>query len=135
MFMNRKTDYALRIIRALTDQKRHTASDLAGNEQIPLAFTYKILKRLSRAGIISLERGPGGGCRLQADLKRISLYDLILIMEGEADMTACMTGHYDCSWRKSHGICKIHLNLMAVQKEINQKLQSKSLWDIIGKTT
>ena len=62
-------------------------------------------------------------------------YDLILIMEGEADMTACMNGHYDCSWRKSHGICKIHLNLMAVQKEINQKLQSKSLWDIIGKTT
>ena len=56
-------------------------------------------------------------------------------MEGEADMTACMNGHYDCSWRKSHGICKIHLNLMAVQKEINQKLQSKSLWDIIGKTT
>ena len=132
MFMNKKTDYALRIIRALTDQNRHTAAELAGNEQIPLAFTYKILKQLSRAGIISLERGPGGGCSLQTDLKQISL---ILIMEGEADMTACMNGHYDCSWRKSHGICKIHLNLMAVQKEINQKLQSKSLWDIIGKTT
>ena len=135
MFMNKKTDYALRIIRALTDQNRHTAAELAGNGQIPLAFTYKILKQLSRAGIISLERGPGGGCSLQTDLKQISLYDLILIMEGEADMTACMNGHYDCSWRKSHGICKIHLNLMAVQKEINQKLQSKSLWDIIGKTT
>ena len=73
--MNKKTDYALRIIRALTDQNRHTAAELAGNEQIPLAFTYKILKQLSRAGIISLERGPGGGCSLQTDLKQISLYD------------------------------------------------------------
>lgn len=135
MFMNRKTDYALRIIRALTDQKRHTAADLAENEQIPLAFTYKILKQLARADIINLERGPGGGCLLQADLKQVSLYDLILIMEGEADMTACMNGHYDCSWRRNHGICKIHLNLLAIQQEINQKLRSKSLWDIIGKTT
>lgn len=44
MFMNRKSDYALRIIRALADGKRHTANSLATNEQIPLAFAYKILK-------------------------------------------------------------------------------------------
>lgn len=65
MFMNRKSDYALRIIRALADGKRHTANSLATNEQIPLAFAYKILKKLSNAGLVRLDRGLGGGCSLE----------------------------------------------------------------------
>lgn len=135
MFMNRKSDYALRIIRALSDGKRHTANSLANNEQIPLAFAYKILKKLSNAGLVRLDRGPGGGCSLEKDLRDVSLYDLITIMEGHDDITDCMNGDYDCEWRKHHGICKVHLNLCVLQQEIEQKLRSKSLWEILGKTS
>lgn len=133
MFMNKQTDYALRMLRTLTDQTRHCVRDLAENERVPQAITYKILKKLSLAGWVRLERGPRGGCQLTADLKNVSLYDLICVMEGDTNVTACMQGHYDCEWRRTHGICKIHLNLHAVQEEINQKLRAKNLWDIIGR--
>jgi len=134
MFMNRKTDYAIRILRGLLDGQRHAAAQLAAREEIPLAFAYKILKQLSNAGIVRLERGPGGGCMLQADLKQVTLYDLVVLMEGDADITACMSGTYDCEWRRTHGICKVHLNLCSLQQEINQKLQAKSLWAVLGKS-
>lgn len=42
--MNKKSDYALRIIRSLQDGKMRIAPTLAKEEQIPLAFVYKILK-------------------------------------------------------------------------------------------
>ena len=135
IFMNLKTDYALRMLRALTDEKQHSVRSLAEDEQVPQAFTYKILKKLSQAGLVKLSRGPGGGCHLVEDLKNVSLYDLITIMEGDAHVTACMQGSYDCEWRRTHGICKIHLNLCVVQEEINQKLRAKSLWEIIGKNS
>ena len=95
MFMNRQTDYALRMLRALTDEKQHSVRSLAEDEQVPQAFTYKILKKLSQAGLVKLSRGPGGGCHLVEDLKNVSLYDLITIMEGDAHVTACMQGSYD----------------------------------------
>ena len=76
--MNRKSDYALRILRSLQDGKVRIAPVLAADEQIPLAFVYKILKQLSKAGIVGLERGPKGGCCLLVDLKEVSLYDLII---------------------------------------------------------
>ena len=41
MFMNRQTDYALRMLRALTDEKQHSVRSLAEDEQVPQAFTYK----------------------------------------------------------------------------------------------
>ena len=40
MFMNRQTDYALRMLRALTDEKQHSVRSLAEDEQVPQAFTY-----------------------------------------------------------------------------------------------
>ena len=65
-------------------------------EQIPLAFVYKILKQLSKAGIVGLERGPKGGCCLLVNLNEVSLYDLIIAMEENVHVTGCMRSDYDC---------------------------------------
>lgn len=53
MFMNRQTDYALRMLRALTDEKQHSVRSLAEDEQVPQAFTYKILKNYRKLGLLS----------------------------------------------------------------------------------
>ena len=50
--ITRETDYALRLLRALQDGRRRTAAEVAGQELVPLAFAYKILKKLAQAGIL-----------------------------------------------------------------------------------
>ncbi len=132
MLMNRKSDYALRILRSLQDGKVRIAPVLAADEQIPLAFVYKILKQLSKAGIVGLERGPKGGCCLLVDLKEVSLYDLIITMEEAVHVTGCMRNDYDCEWQRVHGLCRIHGNLRAIQREIEEKLRATSLMTIIN---
>ena len=77
LVITRETDYALRILRALLDGGLHTVGQLSQDELLPQAFAYKILKKLEKAGLIQVVRGTAGGCRLAADLSKVSLYDLM----------------------------------------------------------
>mgnify|MGYP002796353524 CR=1 FL=1 len=77
MVITRETDYALRILRALLGGDLRTVGQIAQDELLPQAFAYKILKKLERAGLIEVTRGTTGGCRLVADLSRISLKEIL----------------------------------------------------------
>ncbi|ERT58699.1 MULTISPECIES: RrF2 family transcriptional regulator [Megasphaera] len=131
MFMNKQTDYALRVIRSLRDGKTHNALTIAEEGRIPPSFTYKIVKKLANAGFIKLVRGPKGGCTLTADLEKVSLYDLILVMEGETCLAGCMRPASECEWRTSNGGCQVHVNLRALQKDFDQQLAAISLRSVL----
>lgn len=134
MVINKETDYALRILRALTDGELHTAGQLSQEELLPQAFTYKILKKLERAGLVEVVRGVAGGCRLAvaADLEKTSLYDLMAVMEESSSLTACMDPQFQCPWRGRHGGCAVHGNLMRIQEKLDQELKGHSLREILA---
>ena len=56
MLIARETDYALRILRALQDRKLHTVKEITEAQMLPVAFTYKIVKKLA-AGLVEIVRG------------------------------------------------------------------------------
>ena len=78
--ITRETDYALRLLRTLRDGERRTAAEAAERELVPQSFAHKILKKLARAGFVEVARGAEGGCRLSAELNRVTLYDLMTAM-------------------------------------------------------
>lgn len=43
-----------------------------------------------------------------------------------------MRSDYDCEWQRVHGLCRIHGNLRAIQREIEEKLRATSLMTIIN---
>jgi Rrf2 family protein len=43
----------------------------------------KVLRTPSRAGIVTTTRGPGGGCAFTGNPNRITLYDIVQLLEGE----------------------------------------------------
>lgn len=77
MIMTRETDYAVRILRALSCGERLTVRQVCDSELVPVQFAYKILKKLASCGYVEIFRGQEGGCRLKADLNELSLYDLM----------------------------------------------------------
>ena len=95
MLITRETDYALRILRALTDGQRHTMKTLCEAEQVPQQFAYKIIKKLAQGGLVQNTRGVDGGCQLIADLRKVSLYDLIALLEDDPQISACMHTDYE----------------------------------------
>lgn len=134
MLITRETDYALRILRTLSDDESYTVSDLAERESLPRDFAYKILKKLEKAGIVRIIRGVNGGCCIDCDLESVTLYQLIEAVEKNARLTSCMMPGYECEWRGNHGTpCRIHAQLARVQSAIDKELRSRSLrWILEG---
>lgn len=128
--ITRETDYALRLLRTLRDGKRITAAEAAQREMVPLPFAHKILKKLSKMGFVDITRGAEGGCRLQADLSKYTLYDLMVAMEEDCCLNSCMDPDYPCAWRESHGGCALHCHLAGIQQRLNEELRSHSLEEI-----
>ena len=132
MIVTRETDYALRILRALKDEKNLTAGELAEQEALPQKFAYKILKKLQKAGYVRILRGAYGGCSLACRLEEVSLYDLLNALDAEFCLTACMMPGYSCEWcRKKERSCTTHEQLLRVQRVIDTELRSKDLRTIL----
>lgn len=133
MLITKETDYALRILRALAHGERRTTAQLACGEQIPHQFAYKILKKLQKGGVIQIIRGADGGCSLAADLDKVSLYQLIQMMEQRATISNCTNAEYQCQWRKAHNdaICHAHIFLVSIQNKLNQELDAHSLQKVL----
>lgn len=133
MLLTQETDYALRILRSLATESVVSVQRLAEQEDLPRHFAHKIAKKLEKAGIIRIHRGITGGCSLNCDLSKTSLYDLVAAVESRAILSNCMEAGHVCQWRKSHdGICHTHNHLCMIQKQINQMLRSRSLLWVLG---
>ena len=133
MLITRESDYALRILSALSSGEQFTTEELCTKEYTPQQFGYKILKKLSKGGPITITRGNGGGCRLCCDLKQVSLYDLLKIMDEDYRVSACMSSDFTCLRRQGNSnYCTIHDNLSIIQEAINHELQRHSLYEILG---
>jgi len=86
------TDYAIVLLTWLAGGAEggvRTAVDLATVAQLPYPTVSKILKVLSRAGLVISVRGAQGGYRLATAPTRISVADIIAAVEGPIALTEC----------------------------------------------
>lgn len=128
MLITRETDYALRILRGLADGEQYTAGALSQREAVPQQFAYKILKKLGKAGLVQITRGAEGGCRLAVDLRKVTLFDLMEVMDADGLVISCMEPGYECTWREQKSaVCAVHLKLAQVQRRLNDELRSHTL--------
>ena len=127
MLITRETDYALRMLRVLLDEEKHSAAEMAETELIPMQFAYQILRKLSAGELVQVSRGAAGGCRLSCDLRGVSLYDLMAVM-GEHDvLCACMEPGYHCRWQSELGKCDIHCQLTELQRKQDEAFRAVRL--------
>jgi Rrf2 family protein len=79
--------------------------EIAEATGIPAPYLAKIVQTLGRAGLVTTQRGIGGGVTLARPAAEISIYDLCLAMSDPAIHTRCMLGTAECSDERS---CPAH---------------------------
>lgn len=132
MIITRETDYALRILSALSQGGIITTGELCVREDVPKQFAYKIIKKLAKLGVVETMRGMEGGCRLTADLNQVSLLDLMKATGSDDLVTACMKPEFECSRRnRLGGHCAVHCRLAVVQSHLDQELRSHSVQQML----
>jgi Rrf2 family protein len=129
MLITREVDYAIRVVRALSDMAVHSASYVEEKETVPTSFAYKILKKLSNAGIVEIIRGSSGGYRLAKKCSELSLYDIISAVDDDFVINECMRDGYVCT--SDEKMCDIHNEFVRIQKVLTDELKRKSLAEIL----
>ena len=118
MLLTKECDYAVRIVRALSDfEKRHVKA-LCEVEHVPLQFAYKILKKLEHGGIVISYRGTNGGYKLTKDLNRISLHDIFISVDDALYISECLRPGRICPNNLEGSPCKVHKGLENLQNDL-----------------
>ena len=130
--LNKMTDYAVVMLShlAVDVDRVVTATELARGSVLPLPSVSKLMKQLSRAGILTSQRGASGGYRLGRAPKDISIADIVTILEGPIALTACIEGaDTSCDAIPQ---CSLSGHWNQVNHAIQVALDSVSLADLIN---
>jgi Rrf2 family transcriptional regulator, iron-sulfur cluster assembly transcription factor len=126
-------DYALRAIIFLSCQpkdKINFVSDIAQNQQIPVSFLFKILRKLVKKGIVRSYRGPHGGYTLAREPGQITFLEVIETIDGPLVVNRCLNtaAISRCVLEDS---CKMMSAWERIQVNIKQELGALTIADLL----
>ena len=136
MKLTQEVDYAFRIIAHLAAHEGEVvgAPKIAKTMHVPERFTLRILRKLNLGGLTLSKRGAKGGYMLNKPAESISLYDIVLAIDGPIELSRCL--HADdpyCNRCTGDGLegCKFHRSIYGVQSSVIDQLQSLKITDYI----
>lgn len=90
--LTRLADYGVVLMTnmAASRESVRSAQSLAEATGVPLPTVSKLLSRFARGGLLNAVRGAKGGFRLALDPRRISVADVIAIVDGPIALTQCL---------------------------------------------
>ena len=87
MKLSVKVDYACRVLAQLArhhgEERLAHIEELAEIEAVPANYLVQILSELRNGGLITSRRGKQGGYALARDPAKITLYDIVKLIEGD----------------------------------------------------
>lgn len=128
--ISKLTDYAVVLATELaTHGAPRSVTRLSEITGIPAPTTSKVLKSLTRAGLVSSVRGKAGGYRLSRPAEEISVAELIRAIEGPIAVTECADendGHI-CSIQED---CGVRANWQRINRAVEDALERVRLSDM-----
>ena len=104
-------------------------SDLASETQIPAPTVSKVLKHLTRAGVVESQRGAKGGYKLARSPADIGVHEVIAALEGPIAVTECSddTADSNCEYETN---CGVRANWQRINVAVQQALAEITLADM-----
>lgn len=129
--MTKKADYGLMALKYLAEHPQVpalSAKDIAEAYHIPLQLLAKILQRLAKVGLVRSTAGMNGGYALQRDAFSITVFEVILAVDGPLFLTACSSGPRVCDLNDS---CTIKEPMARVNESITALLKGIRIGDLV----
>ena len=132
--VTRLTDYAvLVLVEMIRAQGPHKVPHIATSTGLPLPTVAKLLKILTRNGLVTSYRGAAGGYSLQHPAATITVADVIEAVEGPIAITMCMEESED--FCKVASQCPMQGHWGKINRAIRHALQRITLMDIVTATS
>lgn len=127
--ISQTAEYALRAVTFLGRQQGRacTTAELATETAAPPSYLAKVMKGLSRAGMVHSQRGLHGGFVLARDPREISILDVVQAVDALRRIDRCPLGRP----RHASGLCPLHSRMDSVLAAAEATLQSISLGEVL----
>jgi Rrf2 family protein len=130
--INRQTDYAIRVVLALSRRSegiRLSSSEIQQEMLIPKSFMARIVAQVSREGLINTFPGREGGLTLPRPTSQITLKDVVEAFEGPILLSECMQvkGEDDCPFQAN---CPVRSKWGRVQLAMMREMASITFEDL-----
>jgi len=128
--ISRLTDYGIVVMAHLAeclDDDSHNARELAEDTQLPAPVVSKILKSLTRAGLLVSQRGSKGGYSLARTPGEISVVEMITALEGPVGITECTIHPGSCAQESS---CQVRDPWHRINGAVRDALERITLADL-----
>jgi len=131
--IRRNTDYAVRLVVHLAKhygREPISTRAAATEEHVPYQLACKLMQKLNNAKLVTSCMGPRGGFVLAAEPSKISLLDVVEVIQGPVNMNRCLLGEDTCPQQNN---CAVRGKLAVLQKNINGSLAAITLDELTHK--
>lgn len=132
MVITRATEYAIRTVVYLAQQPKNEIvlkKDICRTQHVTPAFLTKILQPLIKNGIVSSQRGVGGGFHLARAAEQITILDIYQAQEGDLKLNHCLT---DAEFCDRDVFCGAHEVWERAQQVLSSVLCQYSIADVVS---
>lgn len=135
MFSN-SCRYGIRAILYIASKQQGDAKtgikQISKDLDLPTPFLAKILQQLAKQKILKSLKGPHGGFSLLRDPKKITILDIVKIIDGEEIFTNCIIHNSTCtSVDKKKEPCPLHENYAKVRSEMINLFSTTTVYDLV----
>lgn len=131
--LSQTVEYALRAIVYLARREDESCrtSEIAEITKVPAAYLSKVLQALRREGIVSSQRGIGGGVMLNRDASKLTVLEVVQAVDPIKRIQTCPLDLVE------HGVhlCPLHRRMDNALKSVEDALASTTLAEILSEPT
>lgn len=130
--LHKKVEYSLIALKHMQEKPANvlsTAKEISETFGLPFDATSRVLQVLSSASWLSSEQGAHGGYRLgKRNLKDLSLYELIELIEGKQGVVRCISNPVTCPLIK---VCNMVSPMQKLNDSLMLFLQKQKVTDLL----
>lgn len=127
--LGKLADYGTMIVTVLAAEpdRLYPAQELAAHTHVAAPTVSKLLKVLTKAGLVESLRGAHGGYKLARPPAAITVADVIAAIDGPIGLTQCSVHKGDCAVEST---CGVRGNWRLINTAVHQALKAVTLADM-----
>ncbi|WP_413291964.1 RrF2 family transcriptional regulator [Bdellovibrio sp. HCB185ZH] len=134
--INRKLEYALMALKYMSQKipgELTSAKEVSDAFHTPFDATARVMQQMAqKGGFLRAEYGASGGYQITKDLAKVSIHDLVEVIEGPTALVKCLHKEVPC---EIQGTCNIVSPVTALNNKLTDFYKSVSLKDLLVERT
>ncbi len=130
--INRKLEYALMALKHMSQKipgELTSAKEVSDSFHTPFDATARVMQQMAqKGGILRAEYGANGGYQITKDLAKVSIHDLLEVIEGPTALVKCLHKEAPC---EIQGTCNIVSPVTTLNTKLTEFYKSLSLKDLL----